>query len=463
MRLSDGAQLRVAGAGRSGLWRRTAMRVRFWGTRGSIATPGPSTLRYGGNTACVEVRTDDDTLFIFDCGTGARELGLALAQAGPVEAHLFITHTHSDHIQGLPFFVPAFLAGSHLTIYGPAGVDQSFPHAVGGQMDYAYFPIPFGNLPSHVDFEELGEGSFSVGAARVQTQNLNHTGPCLGYRVEVGGATLVYATDHEPYAYPTWRPDRPADSFQTDAFLHPGDVRHAEFLHGADLVIHDTQYTEAEYAAKVGWGHSPAAYAVDVALAGQARRLALFHHDPTHGDDAIDALLTICRARAVEADRQLDLVAAAEGTAITLVERARSPAVEPGPRAPRVPTRARILVAEDDPDLGSLLEEVLSEDGYDVLRTANGAEAVRLAEQHTFDLLLLDVELPTLDGIAICRKLRADPRLEAVPIIMLTARSADEHVQMGIAEGATDYLTKPFAVAQFRARVRSWLTRTAGV
>ncbi len=438
------------------------MRVRFWGTRGSIATPGPATLRYGGNTSCVEVWTDDDTLLIFDCGTGARGLGLVLAQAGPVRAHLFITHTHSDHIQGLPFFVPARLPGSHLTIYGPAGVDRSFPHAMSGQMDYAYFPVPIDDFPSHVDFEELGEGSFSVGAARVQAQNLNHTAPCLGYRVEVGGVTLVYATDHEPYAYPAWRPDRPADSFEADAFLHPGDARHAEFLQGADLVVHDTQYTAAEYPEKVGWGHSPAEYAVDVALAGQARRLALFHHEPTRSDEAIDALLAACRARAAEAGRQLDIIAAAEGVELTIIEGIQSPAVEPGPRAPRMPTRARILVAEDDPDLGPVLEEVLEEDGYEVLRVTDGAEAVRLAEQHTFDLILLDVEMPRLDGLATCRALRADPRLAAVPIVMLTARSGEEQLLMGFAEGATDYLTKPFAVAQFRARVRSWLTRTAG-
>jgi CheY-like chemotaxis protein len=276
-----------------------------------------------------------------------------------------------------------------------------------------------------------------------------------------GGVTLVYATDHEPYAYPAWRPDRPADSFAPDAFLHPGDARHAEFLQGADLVVHDTQCTAAEYPEKVGWGHSPAEYAVDVALAGQARRLALFHHDPTRSDDALDALLAACRARAVEAGRQLDIIAAAEGVEVTIVEGTQSPAVEPGPRAPRMPTRARILVAEDDPDLGPVLQEVLEEDGYEVLRVMDGAEAARLAEQHTFDLILLDVEMPTLDGLATCRALRADPRLETVPIIMLTARSGEEDVMVGFAEGATDYITKPFAVAQFRARVRSWLTRSA--
>ena len=289
------------------------MQVRFWGTRGSIPAPGRSTLRYGGNTSCVEVRTDSGELLIFDGGTGARELGLALAKAGPVRAHVFIGHTHADHIQGLPFFVPAFLPGSHLTIYGPAGIDRSFPHAMSGQMDYAYFPVPFQELPARLDFEELGEGAFSIGSTRVQAQYLNHTAPCLGYRVEAGGAALVYATDHEPHAFPCWRPDRPDGSYAPDALLHPGDAGHAELLRDADLVIHDSQYTAAEYPAKHGWGHSPIEYVVDLALVGGVRRLALFHHDPTRDDEAVDGLLAAARAQVAAAGRQLEIVAAAEG------------------------------------------------------------------------------------------------------------------------------------------------------
>ena len=437
------------------------MRVRFWGTRGSIAAPGPETLRYGGNTPCVEVRTDDGTLLIFDSGTGARKLGLALAKSGPVRAHLFIGHTHADHIQGLPFFVPAFLPGSHLTIYGPAGIDRSLPTAIGGQMDYAYFPLPIADLPARLDFEELGESEFSVGDIRVRAQYLNHTAPCLGYRVEVGGAVLVYATDHEPHAVPTWRPDRGSDCFDIAALLHPGDVRHAELLRDADLVIHDAQYTVDEYGAKVGWGHSTIEYVLDVALAARARRLALFHHDPTRTDDAVDTLLAEARERVAGHAADLEVLAAAEGAEIILAEGARPTSAERGPHAPLVPTRARILVAEDDPDLAPVLEEVFQEDGYDVLRAADGLEAVRIAGQHRFDLILLDVQLPKMDGFAVCRALRADQRLAAVPIVMLTGRVAARDLVTAFGEGVTDYMTKPFAVAQLRARVRAWLTRTA--
>lgn len=437
------------------------MRVRLWGTRGSIPAPGPETLRYGGNTSCVEVRTEGGTLLIFDCGTGARKLGQSLARSGPVRAHLFVGHTHSDHIQGLPFFVPAFVPGSHLTIYGPAGIDRSFPTAIGGQMDYSYFPIPIQDLPSRLDFEELGEGEFAVGDARVRTQYLNHTAPCLGYRVEAGGVVLVYASDHEPHVMPLWRPDRPGGHFGVESMLHQGDARHTEFLRDADLVLHDAQYTEAEYPTKVGWGHFAVESAVEVALAARARRLVLFHHDPGRDDEAVDNLLAAGRARAAGAGHHLEVIAGAEGMELTLEETSSVTAEEQGPRAPLVPTRARVLIADDDDAIARLLETTLRRDGYEVLRAADGAEALRLAGQHRFDLIMLDVQMPHVDGFAVCRVLRGDKRLERVPIVMLTGLSDADNIMAGFAEGVTDYMTKPFAVAQVRARVRSWLTRAA--
>lgn len=437
------------------------MRVRFWGTRGSIPTPGAETLRYGGNTSCVEVWADDGTLLIFDCGTGARELGLALARSGPLRARLLVGHTHMDHIQGLPFFLPAFVPGSHLTIYGPAGIDRSLPTAIGGQMEYAYFPVPMNNLPAQLDFRELGEGEFSVGDVRIRTQYLNHTVPSVGYRVQAGDAALVYATDHEPHARSLWRPDRPDGAFDLSAMLHAGDVHHAEFLRDADLVIHDSQYTAEEYPVKVGWGHATVEYAVDVALAARVKRLALFHHDPTRSDRALDHTLGTCRAYVARWGGQLEVFAAAEGDEVTLPERGGLKPPERGPRAPRVPTRARVLVVDDDEVVLGLLDSALRLDGYEVVRATNGAEAVRLAGQHLFDLILLDVEMPEMDGLTVCRTLRADQRLASVPIVMLTARSGAEDIMAGFAEGVTDYMTKPFALPQVRARVRAWLTRAA--
>ena len=437
------------------------MRIQFWGTRGSIAAPGPETLRYGGNTPCTAVWTDDGSLIIFDCGTGARKLGLALAEFGPLRAHLFIGHTHADHIQGLPFFVPAFLPGSHLTIYGPAGIDRSFPQAIGGQMEYAYFPVPMHDLPARLDFEELGEGEFMIGDVRVRTQYLNHTAPCVGYRLEERGAVLVYATDHELHAPGLWRPDRPAGRYEPEAMLHPADARHAEFLRDADLVIHDSQYTASEYPAKVGWGHSTVEYAVDVSLAARARRLALFHYDPTRSDEGVDALIAACRERAEQSELVLDVMGAAEGMEVMLAAGDTLAAGEQGPRAPRVPTRARVLVCDDDDAIAKVLETALRRDGYEVLRAHNGAEAVQMAGKQQFDLILLDVEMPEMDGFTACRTLRTHKSLDRVPIVMLTARAEEQNVMKGFDGGATDYMTKPFAVSQVRARVRSWLTRAA--
>ena len=436
------------------------MRVRFWGTRGSIASPGLETLRYGGNTPCVEARADDGTLLVFDCGTGARKLGLSLAAEGPARVHLFVGHTHADHIQGLPFFVPAFMAGSQITIYGPAGVDLSLPRAFGGQMDYAYFPVPFNDLPSKIDFVEIGETEFTVGAVSVRTQYLNHTAPCLGYRVEVGGAVLVYATDHEPHAASLWRADRSPSTFDPAAMLHPSDARHCEFLSGADLVIHDSQYTTAEYPAKVGWGHSTVEYALDVALAAGARRLALFHHDPTRTDDQVDDLLRRSQAHGRLSGREMDIIAAAEGAEVELKEWARESPEAQRPSAPQLPRHARVLVAENDEEVAALLERTLELDGHAVDRARTGLDAVARAVRADFDLILLDLETPWLDGLEVCRQVRGHPRNASTPIVLLTGNAAEETIVAGFSAGVTDYLVRPFAVAQVRARVRSWLERS---
>ena len=437
------------------------MRVRFWGTRGSIAAPGPETVRYGWNTPCVEVRTDDGTLLVLDCGTGARKLGVELAGSGSdTRVHILIGHTHNDHIQGLPFFVPAFSAGTHLSIYGPAGIDRSFPRAISGQMDYAYFPVPISSVPADLDFHDLGEEEFAVGEVRIQTQYLNHTAPCLAYRIEAGGATLVYATDHEPNAETLWRSDRASRDFSPSAMLHPADARHAEFLRGADLVIHDAQYLAAEYPERVRWGHSTMEYAVDVALAARVERLVLFHHDPSRTDVALDRVLAAATDRVARSGSAMEVLTAAEGMQLVLAERGQSVRGNGVPHPPSMPARPRILVVEDDDGVAETLRSVLQDDGYELERAADGRQAVDFVHRQPFDLLLLDLEMPGMDGLDVCRTVRGVEELSALPILVLTVRNDPSDIVKGFESGVTDYMVKPFSEAQLRARVRSWLTRT---
>src|SRR6266516_4010593 len=177
------------------------MRIRFWGTRGSLPKPGATTLHYGGNTACVEVRTAGGTLIVLDCGTGVHGLGQALVAEEPsaVRGHLLITHTHWDHIQGFPFFAPLFVPGNVWDIYGPGGRGRQLEASLAGQMAYEYFPITLEALNAEVRLYDLTEGVFDLGSIRVTAQYLNHPALTLGYRLEADGATLVYATDYEPY------------------------------------------------------------------------------------------------------------------------------------------------------------------------------------------------------------------------------------------------------------------------
>jgi len=263
-----------------------AFSVRFWGTRGSIATPGSKTLRYGGNTSCVEVRHGNRILML-DCGTGARELGISLQHEfgdKPLELDLFVSHTHWDHIQGFPFFTPAYLPGTHLRIYSLHGTDKSLHKVFTGQMDGSYFPVELGELQSKLEFLELGGGPLELGDIRVTHFGLNHPGLAVAYRFEAAGKSLVYLTDHEPYCRHSGendlnkRLDREVD----------------DFVNGADLYIREAQYTEEEYERKRGWGHATWKDAMDSAHAAGVKRICLYHHDPMHDDIALDAILSAC-------------------------------------------------------------------------------------------------------------------------------------------------------------------------
>ena len=282
------------------------MYVRFWGTRGSLPKPGPDTLRYGGNTSCIEVQTAAGTLVIIDCGSGLHDLGQALMTAGgPVlKGHILVSHTHWDHIQGIPFFTPFFVPENEWDIYAPRGIGQSLQETLAGQMQYAYFPVRLDQMGASIHYHELIEGEFQIDDITVRTRYLNHTALTLGFRLEADGAALVYASDHEPFS-------RHLASGKGD--IGRQDRQHCEFLAGADLVIHDAQFTLDEYSSKIGWGHSTAEYAVAMCRAAGAARLALTHHDPLRTDNAIDQIVRDARDDQSRMAPALDIFAAAEG------------------------------------------------------------------------------------------------------------------------------------------------------
>lgn len=445
------------------------MHLRFWGTRGSLPKPGPTTLRYGGNTSCVEVRTAGGTLIVLDCGSGAHGLGQALlAEAsGPLHGHLLITHTHWDHIQGFPFFAPLFAPGHVWDIYGPGGLGGRLESTLAGQMEYAYFPITLGQLGATVRYHDLVESTFTLDDVCITTRYLNHPALALGYRLEADGVVLVYATDHEPHARP--QPEQPGEIPGGALPVHHEDRGHIEFLSGADLIIHDAQYTAAEYAQKVGWGHSPVTYVVDVALAARGKRLALFHHDPARGDAALDQVLAMCRERAAAAQSTLDIMAAAEGQWLEL----SAPAVAPAPvasltqpmlggeAARAMGSSGTVLIVDDDPDIVGLLMASLRPEGFRLLAAGDGETALALARTERPALILLDWMMSGRSGLEVCRALRAeaDLHLHQVPVVLLTSRAEGEDIAAGFAAGATDYLTKPFKPSYVRSRVRSWLLR----
>jgi phosphoribosyl 1,2-cyclic phosphodiesterase len=254
------------------------MRIKFWGTRGTRPTPGRRTLRYGGNTTCVEVRDSENNLLIIDSGSGIAELGFCFSPSEPLQAHLLITHTHLDHIQGFPFFLPAFVPGTHLTIVGPAGSAKSLQAAFADQMDPAYFPVRLDHMPAEMEFIERNPGeTFEVGALRITPHLLMHPIPTFGYRIDEGAARFSFATDNE-----------------IAMFAHEGNGTlkdMANWCRDSDLLVHDAQYSSEEYRQHAGFGHSTYEQALSLAELAGVKELAFFHHDPAHSDSDVDALI----------------------------------------------------------------------------------------------------------------------------------------------------------------------------
>ncbi len=439
------------------------MRIRFWGTRGSIPTPGRRTMRYGGNTSCVEVRSSAGNLLILDGGTGLRELGRALmADTSLPEINILISHTHWDHTQGLAFFTPMTCPQSRITIYAASSTGKSVKEVFAQQMDYLNFPIPLDERQAQIEFREIGEETFTIGDILVESRFLNHTILTLGYRLCSGDVHLVYVTDHEPFAPSLYR-SGVTDPKPTD-IVHIGDRKHVDFLAGADLVIHDAQYTADELSRRRDWGHSSLEYAVEVCVAARAKQLAFIHHDPDRSDQELEQLEMAGQAYARRLGSDLRVFAAAEGMQIDLPETSRIPLVQiSGQPSSEIGHRSRILVVDDEPAMVRYLSTVLSRDGYEVLEASNGHEALTIVRERTPDLVLLDVMMPEMDGLQVVQVLRASEEFRDLPIVILTALDAEKDIVRAFESGVNDYIDKPVTPAALRARVRRWLlTRRRG-
>jgi len=280
------------------------MRARVWGCRGSIAAPGPDTIKYGGNTSCVEVRLASGHALVLDAGTGMRPLGVSMQEDLPVELHVMLTHLHLDHLQGLGFFRPLFAPGLDIHIWGPTSPVHHLGERIAMYLSPPLFPVRLEDVPSNVTFHDAPEEPVTIGSATIRAAKVTHQGPTVGFRIEERGRTLVYLPDHEP--------SLGADLARVPAAWMSGH----DIARDADVLLHDGQYRDHEYGAHVGWGHSSVSDAMEFANKANVDKLVLFHHDPDHTDDELEALLAEARSNWPGMEDRVCL--AYEGMAIVL-------------------------------------------------------------------------------------------------------------------------------------------------
>lgn len=276
------------------------MQVTFYGVRGSTPCPTEGNRRYGGNTSCVAVEAHGHAPIVFDLGTGLRMWGETLPRDGSFQGHALVTHVHWDHVQGLPFFAPVLAAGASFDVYGPPPPKGTLEECFRQFVSPPYFPVSVDQLEGSIRFHDVVDTDLAIGDAKVMIRAVPHCGLTNGYRVEQDGAVVTYISDHQ----------MPCDGSMSiaDSVLELAD--------GADLLIHDSQYTPDEFTQKAHWGHCTVDYAVHVAKEAAVKRLALFHHDPAHNDDIVDDLLA--GARKAAGGSLQEVIAAAEGVTVVL-------------------------------------------------------------------------------------------------------------------------------------------------
>lgn len=282
------------------------MKVKFWGVRGSIASPGPKTVRYGGNTTCIEIRTDNNELIILDAGTGIFPLSQTLLAELPVTANVLITHSHWDHIQGLPFFIPNFIPGNTLRLHG--GFDpvtgKGIEQVMAVQLQYSYFPVREAEMKARIEYVTLIPGEpVQIGSATVTPVLLSHPVVDFGYRIECNGKSVFFTGDHEP-PYNIYEPNDDGYA-EYQSFVDEKTKSIEDAIRGVDVFIADCSYTDDEYPAKRGWGHGTFSSSIATAEAAGVKTLFCTHHEPTRSDDALEAAFSTALA---SHPRQSDLL-----------------------------------------------------------------------------------------------------------------------------------------------------------